>query len=182
MKFEGNAQTLRVLTKLQTTGDDLGLNLTMCTIASSMKYVVGSDETNKKHGYFASEQGLVKRVRDEVGLADNARHPLALVLEACDDIAYSVLDAEDLVKKALASFSDLLAWLPNSCNGAGSNDCLIKKLCNKSRNDYKKLVKQKLLPSELNDVAMQKLRTHAIHIMVVAVVKAFRRKIRRNLF
>ena len=95
------------------------------------------------------------------------------MLEACDDIAYSVLDAEDLVKKDLASFNDLLAWLPNSCNGAGSNDYLIKKLFNKSRSDYKKIVKQKLRPSELNDVAMQLLRTHAIHFMVVAVVKAF---------
>ena len=182
LKFEGNAQTLRVLTKLQTTGDDLGLNLTMCTIASSMKYVVGSDQINneqqarKKHGYFASEEGLVETVRNEVGLEDYARHPLALVLEACDDIAYSVLDAEDLVKKDLASFNDLLAWLKNYCNGAGSNDCLIKKLCSVSKDNYKQLVEQNLLPSERNDVAMQKLRTHAIHIMVVAVVKAFKEK------
>ena len=180
LEFEGNAQTLRVLTKLQTTGDDLGLNLTMCTIASSMKYVVGSDQIDneqqarKKHGYFASEQGLVKRVRDEVGLEDYARHPLALVLEACDDIAYSVLDAEDLVKKDLASFNDLLARLQNYCNSASSNDCLIKKLFSESKNDYKQLVKQKLSPSELNDVAMQLLRTHAIHFMIVAVMKAFK--------
>ena len=180
LEFEGNAQTLRVLTKLQTIGDDLGLNLTMCTIASSMKYVVGSDQTKEKqqarekHGYFASEEGLVERVRIEVGLEGYARHPLAVVLEACDDIAYSVLDAEDLVKKDLASFNDLLAWLPNYSNGEGSSDYLIQKLCSDSKNDYKQLVKQKLTPSELNDVAMQKLRTRAIHIMVVAVVEAFK--------
>ena len=44
----------------------------------------------------------------------------------------------------------------------------------RSKGNYEKLVKQNLLPSELNDVAMQILRTHAIHFMVVAVVKAFR--------
>jgi dGTPase len=61
LNFEGNAQTLRVLTKLQVIGDDLGLNLTMGTLVCTMKYIASSDEIDptkqarKKPGYFASE-------------------------------------------------------------------------------------------------------------------------------
>jgi dGTPase len=39
------------------------------------------------------------------------RHPLTYVMEACDDIAYSVVDAEDTIKKGYASFDDLVSYL-----------------------------------------------------------------------
>lgn len=35
------------------------------------------------------------------------RHPFTSIMEACDDIAYSVLDAEDTIKKGFASYRDL---------------------------------------------------------------------------
>ncbi len=173
--FEGNAQTLRVLTKLQVISDDLGLNLTLGTIATVMKYVAGSDSTDrnrhsrKKPGFFASEQSLVEEVRKEVGLEGDARHPLALVMEACDDIAYSVLDAEDAVKKGLVSLNDILATLEIE-----EGDSATKHLCDIARWELKSLGRHKLHPDELQDVATQKFRVHAIHLMVSAVAKAFR--------
>jgi dGTP triphosphohydrolase len=48
LMFEGNAQTLRVVTKLQVIGDDLGLNLTLGTLASLMKYVAPSTNLTVK--------------------------------------------------------------------------------------------------------------------------------------
>ena len=117
LQFEGNAQTLRVLTKLQVIRDDLGLNLTLGTLAALMKYVASSNTVNsetqarKKFGYFASENSLIEIIRQHVGLNESCRHPLAIIMEACDDIAYSILDAEDSIKKGFVSFNDLIVWL-----------------------------------------------------------------------
>lgn len=177
--FEGNAQTLRVLTKLQVIGDDLGLNLTVGTLAAVMKYVAASNTTDKtkqarkKVGFFASEQSLVERIRKEVGLKGDARHPLALVMEASDDIAYSVLDAEDSIKKGLVSLNDLLAALEFHPDGGDKLDPMTKYLCDLARWELGSLRKQQLHPSELQDVATQKFRVHAIHLMVSAVAETF---------
>ena len=178
--FEGNAQTLRVLTKLQVIGDDLGLNLSVGTLSSVMKYVAASDaidaskQARKKVGYFASEQSAVERIRQETGLEADTRHPLALVMEACDDIAYSVLDAEDAIKKGLVSLNDLLATLEYHPKGKDKLDVETKHLCELARWELGVLRRQQLHPSELQDVATQKFRVHAIHLMVSAVAEAFK--------
>lgn len=172
--FEGNAQALRVLTKLQVIGDDLGLNLSVGTLAASMKYIAASNATNttkparKKVGFFTTEQSLVKKIRQEVGLQGDARHPLALVMEACDDIAYSVIDAEDSIKKGLISFNDLLACLKRE-----EKDPLTKYVHDISLWEYDNLAQQQLEPAELSDVATQKFRVHAIHVMISAAIKTF---------
>ena len=182
LHFEGNAQTLRVLTKLQVIADNLGLNLTLGTLAAVMKYVVASDSINKskqsckKVGFFASEQSLVKQVREKVGLEGDARHPLALVMEACDDIAYSVLDAEDAVKKGLVSLNDILATLEYRFKEAEGRDPVTEYLCKVARWELDSLRVQDLHPSELQDVATQKFRTLAIHLMVSAVAETFSKK------
>ena len=184
LKFEGNAQTLRVLTKLQVMADDLGLNLTLGSLASVMKYVAPSDgldedvQALKKVGYFASEKSLVKKVRAEVGLRGTARHPIALIMEACDDIAYSVMDAEDAIKKGFVSLNDLLATLSHQPKGKDDQipeqDPVIDYLCKVTNWELRELRgEEKLHPSELQDVATQKFRVHAIHLMVSAVVEAF---------
>jgi dGTPase len=116
-KFEGNAQALRLVARLQNTSGPAGLNLTAATLAALMKYPVASSETDedrpvaKKHGFFDSERDVVDWVRRETGLAPGQRHPLTWIMEAADDVAYSVLDIEDAIKKALVSAEDLLAYL-----------------------------------------------------------------------
>ncbi|MDE0175067.1 MAG: dNTP triphosphohydrolase [Defluviicoccus sp.] len=174
LHFEGNAQSLRVLTKLQVIGDDLGLNLTMATLASLMKYVAKSNELDdkvqakKKIGYFTSECYIAERLRQETGLENEARHPLALIMEACDDMAYLVIDAEDAVKKKLVSFNDLVAWLRQS-----ETDETLDYLCKVLDEEYKQLDNLRIVPGERNNVAMQKFRVHAIHALVAATVEAF---------
>ena len=179
LKFEGNAQTLRLLTKLQVIGDDLGLNLTFGTLASLMKYVASSNQTDsdkparKKVGYFASEAQVANSIRSETGLTYPVRHPLSLVMEACDDIAYSVIDAEDSIKKNLVSFNDLLAWLDSFRRQHAQNDQALTYIYKVAKWEFDALAKQDILPGELSDVTTQKFRVRSIHVMVAAVVRAF---------
>lgn len=106
LNFEGNAQTQRLLSRLQVLADDYGLNLTCGTLSASCKYVAASNaidssiQAKKKHGYFASENDLMSKLRDEVGTAD-ARNPITFLVEAADDIVYSTVDLEDGVKKRM---------------------------------------------------------------------------------
>jgi dGTPase len=176
--FEGNAQGFRLLTRLQLINDDYGLDLTHASLAALMKYPTPSHQIDKKnvakkkHGFFASEQHVVDDVHKKTGLALGRRHPLAYLMEACDDIAYTVLDAEDAVKKGLASFSDLMAFLTNS----GADDLLVQQVVNQSKQkhtDYQ-AAPLKLSPAELNDVSMQRFRVFAIGAMVRAVTETFR--------
>lgn len=175
LRFEGNAQTLRLLTKLQLINDDYGLNLTVATLAALIKYPVGSDEVDKtfvvrkKHGFFQSEQALVAEVQAHCGLSTGQRHPLTWILEACDDIAYSVLDAEDAVKKGLLSFSDIIAFLRHAADG----DPVVARVCDAAQAEHRRYRQTDLSPAELNDISMQTFRIRAIGALMQAVADTF---------
>jgi dGTPase len=173
LEFDGNAQTFRLLTRLQVLNDEFGLNLTVGTLAALLKYpsVYGSECKGgfKKFGVFLSEKNIIKEVWEQTGLAEGIRHPLAYVMEACDDIAYSVIDAEDTVKKGYASFYDLMDHL-ESKDGA---DEVIKAVVGASRKKNAEFKKEKLSSRELNDLSMQMFRVTAISEMVVAATTVF---------
>lgn len=175
LKFEGNAQTVRLLTRLQLINDDFGLNLTYATLAALMKYPTPSDKAaktnvaNKKHGFFQSEKEIIEEIWTETGLREGVRHPLTYIMEACDDIAYSVLDAEDAVKKGLVSFSDLMSYLEHH----GKSDTATKNVIDAACADHKVHRAVSLSPAELNDISMQKFRVYAIAEMVRDVRTAF---------
>lgn len=176
-KFEGNAQGFRLVTRLQLLNDDFGLDLTYATLAAMMKYPTPSDQTGgisvatKKHGFFASEQHIAEQVLSRTGLALGRRHPAAAIMEACDDIAYVVLDAEDAVKKGLASFSDLMAFLRHH----GRRDPIVKRVVTESERKQKEYRATKFLlsPAELNDISMQRFRVFAIGELVREATQAF---------
>lgn len=117
LKFDGNPQTFRLVTKLQTNIAHVGLDLTSATLTAAIKYPVGAgnrDKKNpiaKKYGYFEAESALLEGLRKETGLGEMQRHPLTWIMEACDDIAYSVLDVDDAMKKGVISPDDVLASL-----------------------------------------------------------------------
>lgn len=173
VNFDGNAQTVRLVTRLQLLNDSFGLNLTYATLAALIKYPVGTGESDsdkwKKQGFFKSEKDIVEEVWGVTGLQSGVRHPLTYVMEACDDIAYSVLDAEDTVKKGLASYYDLIRFLEKSCG----DDPVSTKVISQARAKSKDFEDASLSPQELNDCAMQMFRVYAITAMVNAVVDKF---------
>lgn len=171
LEFDGNAQTLRLLTRLQVLNDDFGLDLTIATLSALIKYpvVYGADRSGyNKAGVFRSEEAIVREIWAGAGLEPGVRHPLTVIMEACDDIAYSVIDAEDTVKKGYASFYDLMDFIES-----GSQDDVSNEIVQKARAKNGEFRKESLSSSELNDISMQIFRAIAISKMVDAATKTF---------
>ena len=173
--FDGNAQTLRLLTKLQILNDDFGLILTCATLASIMKYpCLWNSEAFKnrryeKFGVFESEIKVVKEVWEDTGLKEGYRHPFAYVMEACDDIAYSVVDAEDTIKKGYASFYDLIDYLEHEHD----DDQIVLDVIEKAKEKNMEYKKESLSSNELNDLSVTMFRVKAIFEMITSVTKSF---------
>jgi dGTPase len=119
LRFQGNAQTLRLVARLQVLADQNGLNLTYGTLSAALKYTAQSDQIDKsryessKPGYFASENELVDTIRTVVGTG-TARNPITYLVEASDDIAYLAVDLEDGVKKRVIDWGSLKDELTNA--------------------------------------------------------------------
>lgn len=109
IRFDGNVQNLRIVTKLQTLNDEFGANFTYGTLSTLMKYPCSSktskdypwssNSSENKFGYFYSEEDIVIDIWKETGLSEGVRHPATYLLEAADDIIYVCDDIEDGVKK-----------------------------------------------------------------------------------
>lgn len=118
--FEGNAQSLRIATKLHDfKGNFDGLDLTVATLNTILKYTRSSNEpktskiTSKKVGYFHAEETIFHQITQRTG-AGYHRHPLTFILEAADDIAYLVADMEDALGKGVLSFHTIKEYLLDS--------------------------------------------------------------------
>ena len=181
LNFDGNAHGFRLLSRLQTLNDDLGLNLTVATLASLMKYPSFHDTKNRdynKWGLFESERKTATLVWEHTGLVENRRHPLTYIMDACDDIAYSVIDAEDTVKKGYASYYDLIDYL----NVHGNDDEAIKKLIEKTQKKHEEFRKNRdLSPREVIDMSMQIFRVVAINELVESAIQAYNENIAQML-
>lgn len=113
--FEGNAQALRLVTRLHYLVDEYGMNLTYALLAAIIKYPVSSLEINKnsgnikdkKLGYFYADRDIFEKIQNATG-TNGCRHPLCYILEAADDIAYLTADIEDAFKKGFISYKLLL--------------------------------------------------------------------------
>lgn len=111
LTFEGNAQSLRLVSRLQILADPNGLNLTIGTLSAACKYLASSTEQNKKQafkktGYFASEATKIATIRKTTGTG-LARNPITYLVEAADDIVYSAADVEDGIKKRVLLWRDV---------------------------------------------------------------------------
>lgn len=116
--FEGNAQALRLVSKLHFLVDEHGMNLTYALLNTIVKYPVASDEIDpksgnikdKKLGYYLADENIFREIQEATG-TNGRRHPLTFILEAADDIAYKTADIEDAFIKGFISYQKLLEEL-----------------------------------------------------------------------
>ena len=99
--FEGNAQTLRILARLEPKvlidGTSFGLNLTRASLDAAVKYPLtrtnADGSVNRKYSAYDEDAAVLAWVRE--GHTDGAPPMEAQVMDFSDDIAYSVHDVED---------------------------------------------------------------------------------------
>lgn len=125
--FEGNANGFKILTESRQ-GREGGLRLSYATLGAFMKYPKESlpkkptsHIADKKYGFFQSEKEAFMDVANELGLIKRSqtndlsfsRHPLTYLVEAADDICYTIIDFEDGINLGLISEEFALEYLIN---------------------------------------------------------------------
>jgi dGTPase len=171
-KFEGNAQGFRTIARLEMYRNQGGMQLTCPTLATFMKYpreshiskdILEDYKRNRlsneiksiaKYGFFQSEKELFTQVAETVGLAKRnddlawwARHPLAFLVEAADDICYYIVDLEDGHRMnyiPYAEASELLEQIVKPNNPKSPNE---------SNEERIKYLRAKAIGSLINQVA-----------------------------
>ena len=122
--FEGNANGFKILTESRE-GREGGLRLSYATLGAFMKYPKESlpkkptqHIADKKYGFFQSEKEGFTNVAKELGLTKRSpsdlsfsRHPLAFLVEAADDICYTIIDFEDGINLGLIQEEFALEYL-----------------------------------------------------------------------
>ena len=123
--FEGNANGFSVLTSSRP-GIEGSLRLSYATLGAFTKYPKESlpkkptkNISDKKYGFFQSDKDFFKEVAEELGMISNKsgedigyeRHPLAFLVEAADDICYTIIDFEDGINLGLVSEDFALEYL-----------------------------------------------------------------------
>tara|TARA_R110002124_G_scaffold287347_1_gene473528 strand:- start:58061 stop:59389 length:1329 start_codon:yes stop_codon:yes gene_type:complete len=114
--FEGNAQGFRMLVD---TGN--GMNISPATLAAFTKYprpawCQSTDKkrrSQKKFGFYTSNLSDYQLLAQKMGIPQLAvncymRHPLAFLVEAADDICYSIIDLEDGCTLGLVSLEETI--------------------------------------------------------------------------
>lgn len=130
-QFDGNAEGLRVLTKLQFIDTLDGLNLTCASLGAFMKYpnTAFKDKSDNsyigmhKHGVLNTERDVLDKVITacDLPVVDNfvVRHPLSFLMEAADSICYLTMDIEDGLKKQLLTLDKMSKCIEDYRKGKG---------------------------------------------------------------
>ncbi|CAN1558318.1 Dgt dGTP triphosphohydrolase [Flavobacteriaceae bacterium] len=123
--FEGNANGFSVLNSSRP-GVEGGIRLSYATLGAFMKYPKESlpkkptlNIADKKYGFFQTDKTFFQEVASDMGMIANKtgsdigyeRHPLAYLVEAADDICYTIIDFEDGINLGLVSEDFALEYL-----------------------------------------------------------------------
>lgn len=124
--FDGNAQGFRIVTRLELSLNAGGMRLTYPTLGALLKYPWDASHPfalrKAKFSCFLSETDALHDVARALGLPAKAhgyaRHPLALLVEAADDICYSLLDLEDAREVGLLRYAEIAEALAPLTRGS----------------------------------------------------------------
>ena len=122
-KFEGNANGFKIISQSME-GAPGGLRLSAATLGAYMKYPKASlphkptqHVADKKFGFYQAQATDFNILAQDLGLTSKAgayyRHPLAYLVEAADDICYTIIDFEDGINLGWISESYALEYLIN---------------------------------------------------------------------
>ena len=126
-RFEGNAQGFRLLSRTCDPIRTRGLDLTAATLGAFTKYPCpqgrekqGAAARFKKFGLASEDVESFEQVATLCGLpqlGDSvwARHPLAFLMEAADDVSYLIADIEDAYVSRIISYDDVVEQLGSLC-------------------------------------------------------------------
>ena len=124
-RFEGNANSFRLLSHQFCGRRKGGFAMTYSTLASIVKYPWNSLHAGEhgKFGFFESEEEHYVKVAEELGIpmigeGIYARHPLVYLMEAADDICYQVMDIEDSHRLGILSTGEVTELLTGFFGGA----------------------------------------------------------------
>lgn len=184
--FEGNAQALRILSKIMHNPNGYDTNLTYSVLNTLIKYPTDSEHINdsdnsdvKTHklGYFYSEAILFDDICTETGTKlddDNySRHPLTYLMEAADDIAYAISDLEDALKKGMFTVDQFINYFKSKVNDLPAGDKKIKS-CELISNLEDRIINQE--QNQENDlIAFQKWAVFAKGWFMYVVAYSFSR-------
>lgn len=166
--FEGNANGFKITTQSRQ-GREGGLRLSYATLGAFTKYPKESlpkkptnDIVDKKYGFFQAEKEAFIDVADELGLIERgnkkdlsfSRHPLAFLVEAADDICYTIIDFEDGINLGLIQEEFALEYLIN----------LVRETINTKK--YNALTNTKDRISYLRALAINTLINEAVSIFI----------------
>jgi dGTPase len=166
--FEGNANGFSVLTSSRP-GVLGGIRLSYATLGAFMKYPKESlpkkpttNIADKKYGFFQTDKSFFQDVAADMGLISNKtgndigfeRHPLAYLVEAADDICYTIIDFEDGMNLGLVSEDFALEYLIK----------LVKDSINTTK--YKALDNKEDRISYLRALAIGSLINDAVHVFL----------------
>ncbi|WP_111892097.1 deoxyguanosinetriphosphate triphosphohydrolase [Acinetobacter sp. MB5] len=121
-QFEGNAQGLRLLTRIDYHPNDGGMRLTCGTLGAYLKYpwlskTIESQGDRPSHhrakfGCYQTEKEILKEIAEQLGLIQlgeyhYCRHPLTYLLEAADDMCYALIDLEDGISLNILNYQEV---------------------------------------------------------------------------
>ena len=166
--FEGNANGFKILTETKN-GVHGGLRLTYASLGAFMKYPKESlpkkptsHIADKKYGVFQNDVAFFEEVAATLGLSKRGsqdtmsydRHPLAFLVEAADDICYTIIDFEDGINLGWIPEETALEYLVN----------LVKDSLNKEK--YAGLSQAKDRLAYLRSLAINTLISEAVAVFV----------------
>lgn len=154
IEYDGNAQGLRVLSKLQILDNIYGLNLTSAILGTYLKYPNkekkkrNTEIANNKHGVFFSEYEHFDKIIENCGLSVEGkivRHPLCFLMEAADTIAYRTMDVEDGFNKGFYKTKTIINEVLEGIDKSNNFYTELKELKkNKSINERVKMVRLRI--------------------------------------